>query len=320
MTLILSEQDVREVLDAPAVHAAVRSALSAGTGTLSIPRMRITGHDTGLNVLPGAFGIDSGQSGFLGVKTYAVTDHGVDHLVCLYSATNGNLTALVSATLLGAMRTGAVSAVATEYLHGPARVLACLGAGTQAEHQVRALVALGPPEQVRLASRTPARTGDLAARLTADLDGVAVVACASYSEALEGADVICTATRAARPILTERPGDGCHINAVGSNALDRAEVAAPVVAGADVVVEDRTQARLEAGDLVAALRDDPRAWDDLVELSTVVADPARWRRRHPISLFKSLGTGAMDIAVAAVAAERARDRGIGIDIPLAGNT
>ena len=111
---------------------------------------------------------------------------------------------------------------------------------------------------------------------------------------------------------------GAHVNAAGSNALQRAELDVEAVRRAAVVVTDSTeQARLECGDLVAALEQGAIWWDDVHELGEVVAGrhPGR-TRSDDITLFESQGVAMEDVAVAVRLVARARERRVGTDVPL----
>ena len=129
--------------------------------------------------------------------------------VALFDGVTGEPRAFVNASAITAIRTAAVSGVATRLLARPeSRTLAILGAGVQARSHLDAMRAVLPFERVRVWSRTPERA--------AELDGVEVAA--TVEEALAGADVVVTATTSREPVVRrEWLADGTHVNAVGSS-------------------------------------------------------------------------------------------------------
>ncbi|MFG1955663.1 ornithine cyclodeaminase family protein [Micromonospora sp. NPDC048830] len=307
----LTEQDIARLLPMPLVVDAVREAFTA-SGVVSMPRVRLRaatapdasdGTDLTLNVLAAVL-----PGGWAGTKSYAARDIGRGHTVVLHTPYQDEPVALVEATLLGALRTGAMSGVATEAMHPEVDVLACVGAGVQAEMQVRGVAAVAVPRQVRIVSRTRARSEELAHRLRGYGFG-AVDVFDDVADAVRGADVVCTATRATEPVLRgEWLAPGTHVNAAGSNGLDRREVDEGLVRRADIVVDSRAQARLECGDLVPAVDSGLLRWDALVELGDVLGG-RRWRGTADLTLFESQGIGALDVAVAAAAVQAAWKEG-----------
>jgi ornithine cyclodeaminase/alanine dehydrogenase-like protein (mu-crystallin family) len=152
------------------------------------------------------------------------------------------------------------------------------------------------------------------ARDMSQVCGVEVVPAAKPDDAAGGVDVICSATTAREPVLLGAwLSPGQHVNVVGSNFLAKAEIDADVVKRANVVtIDSKEQGRLEAGDLVAALDQGVIEWIDVAELGRVVAMRAPGRQSaDDITLFKSLGIGLEDIAVAARVYQKAKEAGVG---------
>ncbi|MFN3928378.1 MAG: ornithine cyclodeaminase family protein, partial [Thermoflexus sp.] len=178
--------------------------------------------------------------------------------------------------------------------------------------QLMAVCAVRAVEEVRVYSPTWEHRERFARRMTETLR-IPVRAVDQPEAAADGADILITITSAREPVLRGawlRPG--VHINAAGSNALIRRELDEEAVARADlIVIDDREQGRIEAGDFLEPLERGRLQWGRIHELKDVVA--GRVRRLHPdqITLFKSLGVALEDIAVAALVYERARAQGIG---------
>jgi len=231
--------------------------------------------------------------------------------VMLANGRTGVPEALIDATALTAVRTAAASAVATSTLvnETPDRI-AILGGGTQARSHVAALARLYPEAEITLWSRGGA------AALAQELG---VSAAAELAEATRGAGVICTVTGAATPILAlDDVAPGVHVNAVGASRADRREIASDLMASAEVFIDSKEQAEVECGELLLARSDGALRPDHPVtELSEVVS------KRHPgrsgpsaITVFKSLGIAAEDLATAVAAARRAVEMRIGVRLEL----
>lgn len=321
MTLLLTEDDVTAVVTYEALHAELERELGDWhrAGVQHHPRVRVSSGGAGLNVLAGA---DAG-AGYVGVKAYGARGGGRDHVVLLYGDATGDLEAVVAAKELGALRTGVASAVATRHLHGDTTVLALVGSGQQAVTQALALASDNPGlDEIRVTSRSPENRERCAAELADRLrdHGCSVTAVYDTAPACDGADVVCTATTSSVPVLdADHVAVGAHVNAAGSNALTRVEVAPAVVDRSAVVVDSRDQARLEAGDLLAHTESGRLDWRQLPELGEVVAGtrtPLPVSPTADLTLFESLGIGTFDVTAAALALAVARERGLGTRIDL----
>jgi ornithine cyclodeaminase/alanine dehydrogenase-like protein (mu-crystallin family) len=132
--------------------------------------------------------------------------------------------------------------------------------------------------------------------------------------AVHNKDIVITATSSREPVVNGHwIAQGTHMNAIGSNFLGKAELDVLTVRRCkSIVVDSKDQARLEAGDLVQALEEGGIHWADVHELGQVVV--GRYvGRAHPqdVTLFKSLGIGLEDVAVAARVYAKARAEGVG---------
>ena len=228
-------------------------------------------------------------------------------LVVVFDAETGTPRALLDAARLTALRTAAVTAVATRALaRADAATLAILGAGVQARPHVEALRAVRPFRTVRIWSRTRERAAALA--LSVPHGSAAVYDVATAREAVEGADVICTVTTSATPVL--EGGwlvPGVHINAVGASTPQTRELDSDAVARARIFVDSLESARNEAGDLLIPLREGRIAGPDQWTALGAVLNGQRPGRQSAaeITVFKSLGLAAEDAAAASVIATRA---------------
>jgi ornithine cyclodeaminase/alanine dehydrogenase-like protein (mu-crystallin family) len=312
MALHLTEDDVEKALTMDACLEAVEGAFQqwAVGNAANRPRTRAAIPGSILHVLPAA----SSTLKRLAAKVYATAKGGIRFVVLLFDAGSADLLAVIEADRLGQMRTGAATGVATRCLAGAgAAILGILGTGWQARSQVQAIARVRTLREVRAWGRDRGRLIDFCAEV-AKLSGVAVLPAASAEAAVRGADIVVTATSAATPVLKGSwLAPGAHLNAVGSNRPDRRELDDDAIGRSDLIVVDSLdQARLEAGDLLLAAAPGGPPIDRAVELADIVSGrrPGRQGERQ-ITLFKSLGIGLEDLAVASLAYDRAIALGLG---------
>jgi ornithine cyclodeaminase/alanine dehydrogenase-like protein (mu-crystallin family) len=315
MALLLKEADVKELLTMDDALPVIEDAFaSVATGdAVNVPRVRGTLPEVTLNVLAAV----SRKLDAAVVKCYPVVRKdvtvGSSLTVLVYRISTGALDAIVEASVLGQVRTGAASGVAAKYMARPdSRVMTIFGAGFQAQSQVEALTRAIPTlERINVVSRSAERARQFCSGLT----GVEAVHVKDIEQAIAAADVITTATGSARPLFDGawlRPG--VHVNAVGSNYAEKRELDAAAVRRASrIVVDDVAVAKIESGDLIGADLD----WSSIRPLSDVVAGRAPGRAsRDEITLFESQGLGLEDLAVACHVVRRARESGRGVEIPI----
>ncbi|HVH30231.1 MAG TPA: ornithine cyclodeaminase family protein [bacterium] len=313
MPLLLREADVARVLKMDDVIHAVEDAFRhlGQHQAVNRPRQRsTTATGTVLHVMSDALP----PLGAMGLKAYTSADGGGRFLGMLYSVQTGELLAMMEVDLLGQLRTGAASAVATKYLaRTDAGSLGVLGTGKQARTQVIAISRVRPVALVKCYSRTAAQREAFADEMVEELGGE-VVAVDSARDAVDGVDIIATATAAKEPVLFgEWVGRGVHINAIGSNVATRRELDSEAVARSDrIVVDDLEQAQQESGDLIAAVQAGQSSWDRIVELGALVVGEAAGRKSaEQITLFESQGIAAEDVAAMKLAYDRAVQMGVG---------
>jgi alanine dehydrogenase len=256
--------------------------------------------------------------GYLGHKSYVTTRSGARFQFTLSDANDGQPVALIEANLLGQMRTGATTAVATKYMARPdAAVVGCFGTGFQARAQLKAICCVRRIERVDVYSRNGERRRAFAEEM-AEFCGVPMTAVHTPEEAAAEKDIVVCATASKVPVFDGHVlSEGTHINAVGSNYLSKAEIDVTTIRRADRIVCDSLDAcQIEAGDFVPALEDGSLDWSRVHELADVVVDRETGRALpEDITLFKSVGLGLEDLAVAARIFERARAEGVGRPLP-----
>lgn len=317
MALFLTENDVKQVLTAPMALEAVESAhrdLATGQAQ-DTPRARTRLPQTVLHILQGALP----AQGVIGYKAYTTNRSGNRFLVHMFDAASGRLQAVIEADYMGMIRTGAVSGLAARCLARPAaKVAGVFGAGWQAEGHVLAICAALPLEKVRVFSRNAERLQAFCRRLS-EMTGVAVVPAASAEDAVRGSALVGTVTTASQPLFdAEWLEPGTHINAAGSNALIRQELSEATLRRCDLIAVDAVPTALaEAGDLLPLLEKGRLHARQLVELGDILAGkhPGRMSAEQ-ITVFESQGMAIQDLAVGLRVVAAARERGLGVELPL----
>jgi ornithine cyclodeaminase/alanine dehydrogenase-like protein (mu-crystallin family) len=176
-----------------------------------------------------------------------------------------------------------------------------------------------PIEQVAVYSRTPANAAAFAEEMKGRLDLPSPIrVAASAAAAADGADIICTATNASAPVLASADvAAGAHVNAVGSYTPDMQELDADLLSRARIVVDQRSAALAEAGELIAAIDAGAVSEEGLIELGDIVSGTRAGRERDDgVTVFKSVGLAVQDLCAAARALERAAAENIGLSIEM----
>jgi len=234
--------------------------------------------------------------------------------VLLFSAETGELLALMNASAITAIRTAAVSGVATRLLaRADAGDLAIVGAGVQARSHLAAMACVRPIRRARVASRSPERAQAFAAEL-APRYSFPIQAAETVEAAVRGADLIVTATTAAEPIVRrEWIAPGAHLNVVGSSIPTTREVDTATMADAALFVDRRESTLNEAGDYLFAMRDGAIGPEHIrAEIGELLAGGVPGRTApDEITLFKSLGLAVEDLAAADYVFRREQAAGIG---------
>jgi len=315
--LYLTEADVRELLDTEIAIDVVEEAFRqlADGRAMNVPRARAHAQGIYLHTMSAV----AMYLGFAGWKAYTTTAHGAKFHVGLYSIKSGELVALIEANYLGQLRTGAASAVATECMARPdAKVVGLFGSGLQARTQLKGVCTVRKIELVEVYSRNEERCVQFA-ELMSEWCNTKVVPSRNPDEVAAEKDIVICATNARTPLFEGKVLDeGTHLNVMGSNFLNKAEIDVTTVQRADTIVCDSIeQCRLEAGDFVQALEAGAVEWSNMHELADVVAGRETGRKTaESITLFKSVGLAIEDVALAARLVELATQEGLGRQLPV----
>ena len=320
-TLIVNQAEVPRLLpmkDCIEVMARAFAALARGEATL--PQRQIVW----LPDRSGALGLMPAHLtalGAVGVKavTFFPRNEGTDldshqGAVLLFESGRGRLLAVIDATSVTAVRTAAVTALATRLLaREDAGDLALVGSGVQARTHLEALLLVRKIRRVRVASKTPDRARSFAER-ESKRHGIAVIPCASAREAVEGADIVCAVTSSREPVVFGQwLAPGAHVNAVGSSVASARELDTAAVVRSRLFVDRREAALAEAGDFLIA-RSEGAVTDAHIagELGEVLTGSVAGRTSpSEITVFKSVGLAIEDVAAAHHIYSKARGSGFG---------
>lgn len=304
---LITDAEVAEVItmrDAVAAMAAAFEQFGNGAGSIA-PRVRAAAERDGRATAIATMGAALPAAGVVGAKVYATVNGQFNFVIVLFSSLTGEALATIEANEITKYRTAAASAVAMQHLAArDAATLAIFGTGVQARAHAEAFLLAHPFQRVLVAGRAAAPEFADWVQTEFGVPATAVDAATAAS----GGDVICTATRAAEPLFDGalvRPG--AFVAAVGSSKPTARELDDTLLARADlIVVEWLPAAQVEAGEFVRAAPGtiDPARVTELGKL--LVKGTAFDRRPHDVIVYKSVGIGLEDVALANLVFERVR--------------
>jgi ornithine cyclodeaminase/alanine dehydrogenase-like protein (mu-crystallin family) len=318
--LVLNQQEVEKLLDMEGCIEAMAEALaSLARGEVHVPLRSVIkpqGEETFLGLMPSH---RAGGAPMYALKTVVVVpdnpQRGLDAhqgTVALFDGATGETTAVLNASAITAIRTAAVSAVATRLLaRENARELGILGAGVQARSHLEALRLVRDFDRVRIFAPTAGHAEALAAESGAEAVG-------SAEEAVRGADVVLTATSSVEPVLRrDWLKAGAHVNVVGGRPPTMRELDVATVADSAFYTDKRESAENEAWDYRDALDAGAIGPDHIRgEIGEVLigAVPGR-QSAEELTVFRSLGLAVEDLFAAEYVVRRARESGAGVEVP-----
>lgn len=320
--LILTHSEVEHLLPMPECITVMEDALGAlSRGEMHQPLRLVVHPPEAAGVIAMMPAYRSGQDAVFGLKAICVfpgnPERGKDaHQggVLLFSGETGEPLAMMNASAITAIRTAAVSAVATRVL---AREDACdltiIGAGVQARSHLVAISCVRQLRRARIVSRSLVNAQQLVAEMQGRFDFPISVS-ESAQAAVAGADVIVTATTSREPVLQrEWITPGAHINAVGTFSRKAREIDTATIVGASLFVDRRESALNEAGDYLIAAEEGAIGPEHIrAELGELLIGTATGRStRDEITLFKSLGLAVEDLAAAAYLYQKAQQQHAG---------
>lgn len=310
----LSESQVAALVDINAAFEALR------TGFVDEAAGKASSVNKALGILPTgtihALGSMMPARGYAGFKTWAHTSAGATAIFSLFDARNGRLLAVLEAATMGQIRTAAVSGLAADVLAArDADELAVIGTGAQALTQVAAVAAVRRLRALRVYSPTAEHRAAFVKRAR-DNFGFEVRDCDSLEAAIRGAPIVTLITRTRQPFLhAEMVAKGALVIAAGAILPANAEFFPDVLDRAgSIVVDNLSNAQFASRELIDYFGSEGRDWERVLTLGAVLADPTRIGAGGDLRLFKPMGTGLSDLAVAILAYESAHRQHVGLHI------
>jgi ornithine cyclodeaminase/alanine dehydrogenase-like protein (mu-crystallin family) len=318
---VLRGTDVRQLLPmAECIDLMHRTMIAVSDRRVVLPLRSVM-------VMPGELGMLGNMPGYLaepecfGVKLVSLIPRNKppqysSHLglVLLFEAQHGCPVALLDAAEITAIRTAAASGLATRLLARPeAGDLALLGAGEQARSHLEAMLAVRTLRRIRVWARDASKAAAFA-RVEGARHRITIETSPTVPEAVLGADIICTLTKAREPILLGgQLASGVHLNVVGSSIASTAEIDTPAVVKSRFFVDYRDSTVNEGGEYLRALEAGAITPEHILGEIGEVANGTKIGRRSAsdVTLYKSLGIAPQDLASAHYVLEKARAAGIG---------
>lgn len=310
---IIEEAEVRKVVSAEkCVEIMKKALLDLEEGRCEMPPRLIT-------IMPNTakFGFMPAWLGdYYGAKV--ITAYGPNagtgyptHIgyVMLFESEHSTVAGLVDATAVTEIRTGAVSAVATDVLaRRDAHTMAIIGAGAQARSHTAAIVSVRKIDAITVYDMRPEASAAFKAEIEAQY-GIAVTICQSVAECVKNADIICTLTPSKEPILTrDMVKPGAHVNAVGTFTPATREASSDLVAASRLYADQVAAMKRESGEYLIPLQEGLITEEHIVgSIGEVLAGRKPGRQNdEEITLFDALGLAVEDVATAVYALEASK--------------
>jgi len=321
---ILSNQDVSHLFpmkEAIDIIADTMVNVSNGTETLPLRNAIPVGAGNMMGIMPGAisdpacFGVKL-VSLFPGNPALGLSSH--RGAIILFEAQTGGAIAMMDAGLLTAIRTAAASGVATNILSREnARSLAIIGYGEQAEFHLDAICAVREIKQLHVAGRSADKARNFATRAAAKYPSLDITSGTDIKTAVQNTDIVCTVTASPTPILKGQwLRAGTHLNIVGSSIPSMREIDDETVLRSSVWVDYFNSAEAQAGEIVDMISAGTLSKADIKgEIGHVISGEIPGRTNDTqITLYRSLGIAAQDLAAAHHILKKAEAAGMGQDV------
>jgi len=301
MTIFINEEQVQEILDVKSTVDILEESmksLSTGKGFNSPQKRLPTSYSGGnLHFMAASWP----EKGIAGHKSYVVTKGKATFVVLLYSTEGEGLLAVIEANMLGQIRTGAASGLASKYLANKnSKKLAIIGSGFQAETQLEAINSQFDLDEIKVFSRSKEKRNKFVNKMGNKLN-INIRAYNSSDEATSNADIVSLITNSNVPVITNSQiTNGMHINAAGGNSWLRSEISSDSIGKFNFVsCDDVEQAKNECKELMDATEKGIISWSNVNELSNVIDGKIKGRNNsEDITLYESLGIAIQDIAAA----------------------
>ncbi len=324
--LLLNRNDVMKVLDMSQCIEVVEKAFAElATGTVVMPLRINFATGEGFALYMPAYIKEMGALACKVVTSYVnnLAKHNLPTImgkVLLQDPETGDVICIMDGGYLTAVRTGAVSGVATRYLAREDRgqKVGIFGAGAQARTQLWAMTAVRDIDKAYVYDVNDEAVGRFIAEMTPRLQ-LDIVKSSSPDQILKEADIICTATSSPKPIFDgTKVREGTHINGIGSHAPKNRELDTAIIKRAKIIADSYDACLNEAGDIMIPIQEGAIDKSHLrAELGEVITGkkPGRTDARE-ITLFKSNGLAIQDVSAARLVYDKAVPAGIGTSVAL----
>lgn len=313
--ILLKDIPVSKILTASEMIQAVEDSLiELGKGTgYDLPRRRIHHANRMIfGLLPGSF------KDYMGAYLQVDQDRAIwRETIILFSVSTGEPLVMFQDCGINELRTGAAGALGVKWLaRANAGSVGILGSRPQAKAQLLAISAIRKLKQVKVFSPSLEHRTMFAREMRKSLD-INVVSVNSAREAVEGTEILVVATNSQKPVFDGAWLDkGTHIDSIsnGDTNRTREELDAETFSRSDLIyVTSKPTVTINESDVFRMARDGVISWDSVYEFGDLLLGRAPLRNsEQQITLYKLQGLGIMDIAIAALAYERAKERGLGI--------
>ncbi len=328
--IILSNENVADLLSMEQTIEVVGDAMvevSEGRTTLPLRSIMAIGNGNNMGMMPGAMAKPS----CYGIKLVSLFPQNPKSgysshqgAIVLFEADHGAAIAMMNADLITAMRTAAASGVATRALaRKDASRLAIIGYGEQGEHHLAAMLAVRSIREIIIGGRNLQSAAAFAeaaqSRYSARYPDVSFSVAESVRQAVENVDIVCTVTAADTPIVQGSwIAPGTHLNVVGSSIPSKREIDTDLVARSSLFVDYRPSTMAQAGEVILAIEEGRITADHIqAEIGEVIGGKAKGRESDDeITLYRSLGVAAQDIACAHYVLEQAKSTGLGTRVEM----
>lgn len=318
MPILITDRDVEQLVDMQECIKVMENAL------LQVPSgLAWNERSSQIRTPKGFYTVLQGavlSSGVVGLKVYTARfPSGSRFLTVLHDSETGDLLALLQGRFCTQLRTGAMTAVATQYMaRKDSGTAGIIGTGIQARMQLESICAIRQIHTIKAYDIIPDRARTFSVQMSNLLD-IPVLPVESAQECVNNVDIVITSTTAPEPVLLGawlKPG--MHVNSIGGGHMSQGEVDVHAIRLADtVVVEDLNDARKSYADLIHATEQGALAWENVNDLPSIVAGKVSVRScSSAITLFESHGIAISDVAIAEYLYRKAIEKGQGTPLPL----
>ena len=325
MALLLDRQTIQGLLDMEKMIGILEQAFDELASGSAVMPQRTAVADPSVNGWYAFMPAQLRSMGALGVKSVTVyKDNPSTHdlpatlaTIVLMDSRTGQTLAVMDGGYITAMRTGAVTGLATKYLaRDDARIAGVMGSGVQARTQLWGMASGAEIEKAIVFSLDPPEVRRTFADDAAEMLGIPVELAQSGEDLVRGVDVLSLATTATTPIIdAEWVRPGLHINGIGSHAVGVREIDTATMVRSKLVCDNVDACLAEAGDVQIPIEEGAMTADDIYgEIGELITGAKQGRESdEEVTIFKSVGLSIQDISAAHYVYQRALEEGAGTE-------